>query len=138
MNSTTTLVPQILFQAIFAASKIYLEIIFSATYHNAVEGRKVMNTSFGTSVSGLRAAMLHQDNTAHSIANVNTAAFVPQRLNQSETHPSGTAVTGAKPDTPDLNGDMTDMITNKHTYSANLKMIKAQDNMMGELIDLVG
>ncbi|MFP4013301.1 MAG: flagellar basal body rod C-terminal domain-containing protein [Chitinispirillaceae bacterium] len=97
-----------------------------------------MNTSFNTSAFGLRAAQTNLDNTAHSIANVNTAEFTPRKLHQSETIPPGTRISAAKPGSQDLTRDMTDLTVSKNAYTANLKVIKLQDNMLGELIDLTG
>ncbi|MFP4240725.1 MAG: hypothetical protein ACLFQB_09775 [Chitinispirillaceae bacterium] len=94
--------------------------------------------SFNAPVFGLRAAQTNLDNTAHSVANVNTSGFAPENLHQSEMQPSETAITGAKPDTPDPARDMADLKVSKNAYSANLKMIRVQNNTLGELIDLVG
>lgn len=99
---------------------------------------KIMNISLYTSTSGLRAAQTNLNNTAHSIANVNTEGFTPQKLIQSETIPSGTRVSAAKPESQDLARDMTDLTVSKNAYTANLKMVKLQDNLLGELIDLIG
>ncbi len=96
-----------------------------------------MSISFSPSLSGIRAAQTGIDNTAHSIANVNTEPFTPRRMLQSETAPSGTEVTGFKETTTDLARDMTDLTVYKNSYSANLKMVKVQNTMLGELLDIV-
>jgi flagellar basal-body rod protein FlgC len=101
----------------------------------------------------MSAAQLRLDNTAHNLANANTQNFRPQRIEQVETtrqpqtvqqprdtfEPTnaGTAAYNAGRGEQDLATDMTDMITERNTYSANAATIRAQDEVTGTTIDLV-
>jgi len=97
-----------------------------------------MDLSFNSSVSGLRAAVTRVDNTAHSIANVNTDGFKSQRLVQSEGAAKDTVeISAVGYNAQDLAQDMTNLMSDQHTYGANLKMISMKNNMIGETIDLV-
>jgi flagellar hook protein FlgE len=96
-----------------------------------------MDLSFNSSVSGLRAAVTRVDNTAHSIANANTDGFKSQRLIQSEGVKDTVSISAAGYNAQDISRDMTDLMSDKHTYGANLKMISMKNNMIGETIDLV-
>jgi flagellar basal-body rod protein FlgC len=114
-----------------------------------------MDISLSAPVSGMQAAQLRLDNTANNVANVNTENFRPQRIEQAETTrqtqpaaqpardtfeatTAGTAAYNAGTTEPDLARDMTDMVTERNTYSANAAAIRAQDEVTGTTIDLVG
>jgi flagellar basal-body rod protein FlgC len=123
-----------------------------------IKGGTIMDISFSAPVSAMNAAQLRLDNTAHNVANVNTENFRPQRVEQAETtrqaqqpaQPArdtfeataaganaGTAAYNAGTTEPDLARDMTDMVAERNTYSANAAAIRAQDEVTGTTIDLV-
>jgi flagellar basal-body rod protein FlgC len=100
-----------------------------------------MNISSSAPLSGVKASTIRQDVTAHNIANISTPSFSAKSVVQSElANNSGTAVSSIR-DTgseTDLAQSMVDLNVNKTTYTANLKVLKMQDKMVGELIDLIG
>ena len=99
----------------------------------------IMTTSFNAPLSGLAAAALSQDITANNIANISTPGYKEKRAIQSESAISGTLISSVQTTDkePDLSKSMVDLSINKNTYSANLKMIKAQDRMLGTLLDII-
>ncbi|NLG17513.1 MAG: flagellar basal body rod protein [Fibrobacter sp.] len=98
-----------------------------------------MTTSFNAPLSGLAAAALSQDITANNIANISTPGYKEKRAIQSESATSGTFISSVQTTDkePDLAGSMVDLSINKNTYTANLKVIKAQDGMLGTLLDII-
>jgi len=113
-----------------------------------------MNISSSAAVSGMEAASLRLDNTAHNVANVNTREFKPQRLAQAETAQStqqtqtprgadtyeagaGTRVYSAGTEQKDLAQDMTDLKTERNSYAANARTVQVQNEVLGTTIDLV-
>ncbi|OGC64428.1 hypothetical protein A2274_02620 [candidate division WWE3 bacterium RIFOXYA12_FULL_43_11] len=105
-----------------------------------------MNTSFAASVSALQVTQTRQNVVAHDVANINTDGFSESKVIQKEMSPSGVSVADIRktPNTSptgysntDLAEESKEMIVNKKTYSANAAVIKTQDRMMGELINLV-
>jgi flagellar hook protein FlgE len=98
-----------------------------------------MNISLNIPVSGLQSVSIRQDVTAHSIANCNTPSFTPKQTQASELKDGGTYVSSITPSPgSDLTSQMTDLVQNKGMYSANAKVIKVEDRMLGELLDMVG
>jgi len=96
-----------------------------------------MDLSFNPSVSAVRAAVTRVDNTAHNVANANTEGFKSQRLVQSEGVKDTVSISAVGYNAQDLTQDMTSLTSDKHIYSANLKMISMKNDMIGETIDLV-
>jgi flagellar hook protein FlgE len=104
-----------------------------------------MDTNFAIANSGLRVTQVRQDVTANNIANVNTDRFQAKSVVQTEQNP-GVAV-GAIRKTPntnpmgfsntDLATEMTNMMVNRDTYGADARVIKVQDRMLGEVINLI-
>jgi len=105
-----------------------------------------MDTSFAISNSALSATQTRHDVTANNVANINTKGFESRSVIQKESSPTGTEI-GAIRKTPntsptqesntDFAKEATDMITNRNVYGANGKVIKVQNDMMGEVINLV-
>ena len=99
-------------------------------------------------LSGLRAAdtlfAVHADN----IANANTDGFRPRRLELSEARPAGGVLQGPVRTPPselaglagefqtDLGVEITGTVISSAMYSANLAMLRTQDEMAGTLLDL--
>jgi len=97
-----------------------------------------MEISFNSSVSGLKAAVTRVDNTAHNIANTNTDDFKSQRLVQSEGAAKDTVeLSAVGQNAQDLTQDITNLMSDQHSYGANLKMISMKNDMVGTTIDLV-
>jgi flagellar basal-body rod protein FlgC len=92
---------------------------------------------------------------ANNIANVNTDGFKKSRAVLQEADPSGVIVTISRVDTPgspipadgtgeireSSNVDLAEEIVNLHTtkygFEANLKTLKAEDEMLGSLFDIL-
>jgi len=114
--------------------------------------------SFSISLSGLRAARIGMDVSADNTANVLSSGFKKSRV----VHFSGPPATGGvrteiqRIDTPgrpgpidpatnepqelsnvDLTEEMVNMIVSERTFQANLQAIRAEDEMLGNLIDIV-
>ncbi|HON11755.1 MAG TPA: flagellar basal body protein [Chitinispirillaceae bacterium] len=97
-----------------------------------------MTESLGSALSGLSAAAVSQNITANNIANVSTPGYKDKRAIQTESPVSGVRVSAVQStDRQDLAGNLVNLSINKTAYSANLKTIKAQDGMLGTLIDLI-
>jgi flagellar hook protein FlgE len=104
-----------------------------------------MDTSFAISNSGLRVTQVRQDVTANNVANINTDGFGASRVSLTDENP-GVSV-GAIRKTPNTNPEGSsntdfaveagNMIGNKNAYGANARVIKVQDKMIGEVIDLI-
>jgi len=104
-----------------------------------------MDTNFAITNSALRVTQVRQDVTANNIANVNTDGFAAKNVVLADQNP-GVAVAAIRK-TPnnnpqgfsntDLATEMTGMIVNRDTYGANARVIKVQDRMLGEVIDLI-
>lgn len=111
--------------------------------------------SFSISLSGLRAARIGMDVAANNTANVLSDGFKKSRV-VNLTGPTGSGVRSEvrKVDTPatsfrpglgggdpvelsnvDLADEMVSMIISERTFQANLQAIRAEDEMLGNLID---
>jgi len=101
--------------------------------------------SFTAPVSGVRTAITRHDITAHDVANINTPGFEERVPHQTDMMPEGTriaAIARTPNYTPQLsNTDLVEetkeQIVNKGSLSANLKVLKTKDQMLGEVIDLI-
>lgn len=96
--------------------------------------------------------------TANNVANVDTDEFKKSRVNMDEGPHGGVKVSVQQIDTPgitketirggtleetessnvDLAEEFTDMIVTKAGYTANLKTVSTQNEMLGSLIDMLG
>ena len=99
----------------------------------------------GIGLSGMNAAALGISVAAHNVANANTKDFRAQRLEQEDLAQGGTRpaalVESREPVAPegsnvDLATEMTSLIGQGGAYQANLKVIQAQDQMLGTAMDL--
>lgn len=104
-----------------------------------------MDTSFAISNSALGVTAIRQGVTAHNVANVNTDRFSSSEVIQKELNPGvGVGAVRKSSNTnpmgfsnTDLSKEMTGLMVNKDTYGANARVLKVQDRMLGEVIDLV-
>ena len=93
--------------------------------------------------------------TANNIANVNTDDFKKSRALLEEASPDGVTVSISRVETPrapiptedgtnqtreasnvETDEEMINLLTTKHAYTANLKVIKAEGEMLGTLFDI--
>ena len=117
-----------------------------------------MVSSLGINTAALKAFGTKMDVTAKNIANVNSEEFKKSRATL-KAGPNGNVQVDVETiDTPgpsvvseeggqatkkelsnvDLSEEISEMIIAKHGYGANLKAIKAQDEVLGEAIDILG
>lgn len=116
-----------------------------------------MSLAMNTALSGLDAYGKKVDVTANNIANVNTDGFKKSRVVMQEADSSGVVVSIGKVNTPgapilsedgtgeiressnvDLAEEIVNLRTAKHGFEANLKTLKAEDEMLGSLFDILG
>ena len=79
-----------------------------------------------SALDGMRDAAHRLDVAAHNVANVDTQPFAP-------LHPDGT--TDAT-DTVDMPTEMVAVATAPIVYTANAQVVRANDRMVGSLLDL--
>jgi flagellar basal-body rod protein FlgC len=109
-------------------------------------------------LSALHAFRKQMDVTANNIANVNTDEFKKSRVNMQESPHGGVQADIQQIDSPgypkevirddeavevessnvDLVEEMTDMITAKAGFNANLKTVSRANQMLGSLLDILG
>jgi flagellar hook protein FlgE len=100
-----------------------------------------MSVSATSPLSGMNAATISQNVTAHNIANINTQPYNSKEVIQTDVFPVGTRVSSVREDSSqnnDIAKQMTDLENNKNSYTANAKAFKVQNQMYGTLMDLVG
>ena len=103
-----------------------------------------MVSALTSAVSGMQVSALRMDVSANNIANVNTPGFEQSDLVQVSGSASAVSGTIRRIPNPDPTTSGTDlakemggeMTTAKTGYSANLKVIKTQDEMLGSLLDI--
>lgn len=107
-------------------------------------------------LSGLQAYNTRTANTANNIANSNTEGFKKGRVLLEEAQPQGVTARFERVETPgakipveisqgqqlieqsnvDLTEEMPDMMTGKHSYTANLKSLQIMDEMTSTLLNI--
>jgi flagellar hook-associated protein FlgK len=99
-----------------------------------------------TGLSGLRAAQLRLDVSAHNVANAQTPGFQRQQVQQA-TQPAAGGVSsqvGQEPASvaqgPDgfnrLAEDIVEQRVSLYSFTANLRTVQTQDAMLGALLDV--
>ena len=103
-----------------------------------------MISSLTSSLSGLNAYQTRTSVTANNIANVNTPGYAREVANLSEDSPgvqvsSIQRIPSENPNisSADLAKDMVNLTTDSTAYKANISVIKTQNKMLGDLMDLV-
>jgi flagellar hook protein FlgE len=120
-----------------------------------------MSDAFNAALSALGSFFRKMDVTANNIANCNTNNFKKSRADMEETYPSGVRVSITQVDTPgdplppddalppserdqnqessnvNLAEELVNLITTEHAVSANIKTIKAEDEMQKKLLDII-
>ena len=114
--------------------------------------------SIGNNLAALKAFGTKMEITANNAANVNSEEFKKSRAKLAEGANGGVQVDVERIDTPgpsigtverdqttkkelsnvDLSEEISEMIMTRHGYSANLEAIKAQDDMLGDTLDILG
>lgn len=104
------------------------------------------------SISGMKAMEKRMGVAANNLANVVSDGFKKDRVSLSENQNGGVEASISKVDTPgsvvedqgttrelsnvDMAEELTSTIPTKAIYTANLKMIQTQDELIGSIIDL--
>ena len=96
-----------------------------------------MNT-LATALSGLNAASMRLDTSAHNIANTLTPGFRRQTVVQQALPGGGVAASVERAAAPgaSLADDLVGQISASVVYKANLKVVQTQDEIMGSLLDV--
>jgi len=97
------------------------------------------------SVSAMQASSLRMDISAHDVANINTPGFSQSRPVQTSLKPSGShisAIQKIEPASPELSAtelaeESVEQIKSEKDFAANAAVIKTQDKMLGEVVNLV-
>lgn len=104
-----------------------------------------MDISFSAPISGIKTSITRHDVTAHDVANINTEGYSESTVHQAEVKPQGVRISSISktPNSPhnysntDLAEETKEQVQNKNTLTANVKVLKAKDDMLGEVIDLI-
>ncbi|MBP3979215.1 flagellar basal body rod protein [Acidovorax sp. JG5] len=90
--------------------------------------------------SGLQAAQLRLDASAHNVANMNTPGYRRQAVaQQAEADSAGVRATVQRQQEADgvaLEKEAVEQMSATYAFKANLQTIKTQDEMMGALLDV--
>ena len=116
-----------------------------------------MTQAINAALSALGALGVKLSVTANNIANVNTDGFKKSRVIFEATDPYGVTASVSEVDTPggpapsadgtsqmkeSSNVDLAEEIVNlkltEHAFEANIKPIKAEEEMTGKLLDILG
>lgn len=105
-----------------------------------------MNISISSLFSGIKAAITRHDITAHDVANSNTAGYGERVPHQVATKTGGAKIShiskvpnhSGETSNTDLAEETKEQIVNKRALQANARGIKVQDEILGEVIDLLG
>jgi flagellar hook protein FlgE len=99
-----------------------------------------MISSSAIALSGMNAAQIGLQTSAHNLANLSTDGFRRQRVSQNEASAGGVAVSlsrsagaGHAPE-----ADLVGLLVAKNAFLANLAVFRAGDRMMGSLLDAAG
>lgn len=88
--------------------------------------------------SGLRAAQLQLDSSAHNVANLNTPGFKRQTVElQEEPDQGGVRASLGRADSEgaSLETDAVGQMVATYAFKANVQVLKTADQMMGTLLD---
>ena len=89
-------------------------------------------------ISGLQAAQLRLDSSAHNVANLNTPGFKRQTVTQQDAPNlagTRTRLGKAREEGVTLEGEVVEQMSASHAFKANLQTLKTQDDMLGSLLD---
>ncbi|WP_294891978.1 MULTISPECIES: hypothetical protein [unclassified Sulfuricurvum] len=96
-----------------------------------------------SNVSSMMSNQTYMNNNAQNVANVNTDSYVPQDTTIGETQNGGTKANtssatdnGSQRSQTDLSKELTDQMRIQNVEEANVRSIRAQNDMMGSLLDI--
>ena len=85
--------------------------------------------------SGLQAAQLRLDASAHNVANLNTPGFRRQVVEQTESPGVQASVQRSPQEGSALEQDAVEQMAATYAFKANVQVLKTNDRMMGALLD---
>jgi flagellar hook protein FlgE len=90
------------------------------------------------SLSGMNAAQIQLNASAHNIANLNTEGFSRQEVSLTAQHDGGVSASVGTASQPgaSLETDVVSQLQAKNAFLANLAVFKTQDRMAGTLLSL--
>lgn len=96
-----------------------------------------MNSTSSIALSGMQAAQMALQASAHNVANATSAGFRRQEVVQIARAGGGVTATtcGASNEGPALETDVVAQIEAKNAYLANLSVFKASNRLMGVLLN---
>ncbi len=117
-----------------------------------------MISAVNSTVSALQAFKTQMEVTSHNIANVNTEEFKKSKATLKEGANGDVQVEVNRVNTPghryqelegdqmveketsnvDLAEEFVQMMVTQHAYDANIKVLQAQDKMLGATLDILG
>ena len=97
-----------------------------------------MNITSTTALTGVQAASLRMESAAHNIANANTPNFQRQVVTLQTQEQAGVLTTIGKDEEigAALAADLVEQMDAAAAYRANLRMIQADQQTTGSLLDL--
>jgi len=98
-----------------------------------------MSTALSIGLSGLTAAQLRLDSSAHNVANAQTPGFRRQQVVQQAVAPQGGVQATISPERPpgvSLEAEAVEQMSASYHYKANLRTVQVQDEVMGALLDI--
>jgi flagellar basal-body rod protein FlgC len=118
----------------------------------------IMISALNSTVSALQAYKTQMKAAANNVANVNTEGFKKSRVTLKEGQNGDVQAAVNRVDTPghryqelegdrmveketsnvDLAEEFPQMMVTQHAYEANMKVLQAQDKMLGTTLDILG
>jgi flagellar basal-body rod protein FlgC len=96
-----------------------------------------MNDIASIAASAITSYGMKQAVTANNIANINTPDFKSSSVTMQAVSSGGVSTSVSKgDDTVDISREAVDLISTSHAFTANLKVLKASDDMSKELLSL--
>lgn len=99
-----------------------------------------MNAPMSIALSGLQAAQSRLGVAGHNLANLGTTGFRRQTVEAATVPAGGVAVSIGRVahEGAALEADLVGLIEAEHAFKANLAVFKAQDRLLGSLLDTTG
>lgn len=99
-----------------------------------------MSSTSAIAMSGLSAAQLRLQSSAHNIANLSTDGFRRQQVQQASTPLGGvrTSITQAVQPGQTLEAEVVAQLQARTDFLANLAVFRTSDRMTGSLLDAFG
>lgn len=95
-----------------------------------------MSSISAVSLSGMSAAQVTLDASAHNIANLGTGGFRREQVLQASASSGGVTTSLTQASEPgNIESDMVGQLVAKNSFLANLAVFKTNDKMLGALLD---